>query len=150
MQSKIHQLYGIYILIGILILVGVDSSAQKYCIDIPHKTVKNRKEFIIKRWLKPDAVAIAQKQVRIDNKNKKKALKAEYKSLINYQKSMNNVYESGKKRKVYQRMKQYEKVSKRIRAHKHPKTKLQLWFSKDRKQKRKHKKSIFKQLLNVF
>lgn len=129
-KTKLRNFYGLTLLFSFIIVFQPSTYAQRHSIDKEVKIKKQRKPFSIKRLFKKDAKKVVARQIKKDDKHQVKVLTKEQKNNKTYQAKANDVNESGKSYKVSKRMKQYEKKSKRVRAHKREKTFFQRLFTK--------------------
>ena len=114
---------------------------SRYSVDNEQKKKRKvRKRFTFKGLFKKDAAKVARRQVRKDDKHRVKVEKANKKAIIQYQKKVNNNNESGKNKKVYKRMQEFDKEAKRRRHNKPSKNWFQRFFSKSKHHKTKRKK----------
>ena len=133
LYTKIRKIT-VFIVLLFLISVNLpEVNAQRYSIDKEHKARKARKPFSFKYLFKKDASKAAARQVRKNDRRKSKALLSEQKANHKYQKKANNNKEKGQDRKVYTRMRKYEKQAERRRKNKPTKNFFERLFTPKKK-----------------
>ena len=140
--AKIRKINFIIVLSFLIIIVYPDSlSAQsKYSIDKERQKRKVRKPFQFKTLFRKSAQEKAAQQICKDDRHKTKVMKNEQKAIKTYQKKANNNNEKGKNKKVYKRMREFDKVAQRRRENKPSKNFFQRLFSKQKSHKKSRKK----------
>ena len=115
---------------------------SRYAIDNEQVMKKKRKKtFSVKRLFQKDVAKVVRRQNKKEDKHRLKVAKANKKAIIKYQKRVNNNNESGKNKKVYKRMQEFDKEAKRRRHNKYTKNFFHRFFSKSKHRKTKRKKS---------
>lgn len=130
--SNLRKYYCFSFLIVLVFVFVPSATAQKYSIDKEITVKKRRTPFSIKRLFKKDEAKAAAKQVRKDDKHRIKVQTQQQKNNKTYQKNANDNNEKGENRKVYTRMKSYEKQANRRRKNKPTKNFFQRLFSKSK------------------